>query len=327
MKTLAYYTAQLLENHACVIIPGIGGFVTRHQKAYIQGDTYYPPMRIVAFNGSLSHNDGLLCEALMSSEKISYIAATALLKRLIIEFREELNNKQQVVFGQIGTLSMNNNTICFIPYSPDFLPENLGLKPILLHKLTKTLPSTENISPVLRQENTLIIKLPTTKGNFLRYAAVFLLLFALSIFAPISDDRDVQNASFINFQESIDSYFYVKSTLKIMPAIDTVRISSEPEKNSAPIIAAQEIEEVVQKRRCHLIVASLRTEKEAQNYCETFPLKPGDTLRIISYSDSEQGVKYRVAINSYSTRSEAVLVMKNARDERLEMKNAWIWVQ
>lgn len=48
MLTLAKHIETLLVKHNCVVIPGLGGFVTQHQDAYYNEEEgcFYPPCAV-----------------------------------------------------------------------------------------------------------------------------------------------------------------------------------------------------------------------------------------------------------------------------------------
>ena len=56
------YIRELLLQHDCVILPGLGGFVANYRPATFDAfqKTAIPPSREILFNANLMHNDGLL---------------------------------------------------------------------------------------------------------------------------------------------------------------------------------------------------------------------------------------------------------------------------
>ncbi len=56
------YIRELLLQHDCVILPGLGGFVANYKPAEFDASqrTALPPSRQILFNPNLVHNDGLL---------------------------------------------------------------------------------------------------------------------------------------------------------------------------------------------------------------------------------------------------------------------------
>ena len=77
MITICEHIEYLLRNHDCVIVPGWGAFIAQYQPAsFTEDGQMLPPSRLIGFNASISHQDGLLASSVMRREKISYDAAS-----------------------------------------------------------------------------------------------------------------------------------------------------------------------------------------------------------------------------------------------------------
>lgn len=76
---IAHYIADLLFEHECVVIPGLGGFITKDHPASIHPlkHQFKPPSREIVFNPHLRTNDGLLLSLIAQSENLSYQDAKA----------------------------------------------------------------------------------------------------------------------------------------------------------------------------------------------------------------------------------------------------------
>ena len=68
------YIAQLLYRYQCVTVPGFGAFLTEIQSAQLteSSHSFFPPKKIISFNGQLQNNDGLLANHIAQAEKTSY---------------------------------------------------------------------------------------------------------------------------------------------------------------------------------------------------------------------------------------------------------------
>ena len=66
------HIADLLYNHECVIVPGLGGFIKAYHPARIVHATheFRPPAGTVAFNAGLAGNDGQLANYIASTKHI-----------------------------------------------------------------------------------------------------------------------------------------------------------------------------------------------------------------------------------------------------------------
>ena len=74
MIELSRHIEALLLEHDCVIVPGLGGFVTQYVPACRLPDEvlFLPPHRTVGFNAELTLNDGLLVQSYMQAYDTSY---------------------------------------------------------------------------------------------------------------------------------------------------------------------------------------------------------------------------------------------------------------
>ena len=112
MKNLAQYIEELIIQHECVIVPGLGGFVTYRDKASIRNNRLYAPSQKVRFNHLLTYQDGLLAEAYMQDRHINYTTALEAIKADVEQITTSLNLGNTFILGRIGDLSLStNNTI------------------------------------------------------------------------------------------------------------------------------------------------------------------------------------------------------------------------
>ncbi|NLA24721.1 MAG: hypothetical protein GX879_07120, partial [Bacteroidales bacterium] len=120
----------LLYYHDCVILPEFGGFVVNYQEAQIdfQQQKLSPPARVLAFNQSLTINDGLLINAVSQLEKISYEEAANAVSEYVKQLQNELKNNSALNIENIGKFSFTNNIIEFHPTgNHNFLLGSYGL--------------------------------------------------------------------------------------------------------------------------------------------------------------------------------------------------------
>ena len=97
---IAEYISKLLYQNDCVIIPGMGGFVTNYTSAKIHpiNHTFYPPSKSILFNAKLLNDDGLLINAISIGEKISYSEAKNEVAFFVNRFRHILNEGNRFNF-------------------------------------------------------------------------------------------------------------------------------------------------------------------------------------------------------------------------------------
>jgi cell division septation protein DedD len=92
MKHAADYISLLLYTHECVVLPGMGGFVTRNVPARIDRKTNvaYPPGKEVFFNRNLQRNDGLLAHEICLHEGVGFNEAMARLRLWVNDLQQQL---------------------------------------------------------------------------------------------------------------------------------------------------------------------------------------------------------------------------------------------
>lgn len=128
---IAGYIGDLLYEYECVVIPGLGGFLTRDHPAYIHPIKHYfkPPHREIVFNPMLRTNDGLLLNYIARSEKLAYHDAKSRLDRFVVKCLEVLNEGKKINFRNIGNIQYNKEKqIIFEPdTNQNYLSESFGL--------------------------------------------------------------------------------------------------------------------------------------------------------------------------------------------------------
>lgn len=108
MQELILHIDYLLRHHDCVIVPGIGAFIASVRGASIGADgSICPPARILVFNPTVNHNDGLLSASYARRMLCGASEASAALARDIEQLRATLESGASVAIGKHGTLSMD----------------------------------------------------------------------------------------------------------------------------------------------------------------------------------------------------------------------------
>jgi len=98
--------ARLLEEHDCVILPGLGGFIGNYAPARIDpvSHTFVPPSKKVLFNINLKQNDGLLCNRIVTNESVSYADALVLVNEMVTNIRHHLKSGKSFILPEVGRL-------------------------------------------------------------------------------------------------------------------------------------------------------------------------------------------------------------------------------
>lgn len=117
--------------HDCVIVPGLGGFVTHYVSARrVPGEQLFlPPYRSVGFNARLTVNDGLLVQSYMQTYDTTYPETVRLIEDEVTRLKEQLQTEGEYELSGIGRLTLGiGGSYEFIPCEAGVLsPELYGL--------------------------------------------------------------------------------------------------------------------------------------------------------------------------------------------------------
>lgn len=131
----------LLLSNDCVMVPGLGGFMTHHVcSSYSEKDhQLIPPLRTLGFNPKLKANDNLLAQSYVEAFDISYPEAMQRIEDEVGELRERLNNDGKYILDDIGTLTLNDEgNIEFVPVKAGLLtPELYALDAVSVKMLSE----------------------------------------------------------------------------------------------------------------------------------------------------------------------------------------------
>lgn len=103
---IAKYIGDLLYDYECVVIPGLGGFITDDKPATINEVTYSfsPPFRKIHFNVYLRTNDGLLVNHIAQQEQIGYKTAKQKVDQFVFQCHNALETGRKIKFQNVGSL-------------------------------------------------------------------------------------------------------------------------------------------------------------------------------------------------------------------------------
>ena len=312
MKNLAQHIESLLIQHECVIVPGLGGFVTYRDKASIRNNQLYAPAQRVRFNHLLTYHDGLLAESYMQDRHISYTTALAAIKADVEQITTSLNLGNTFILGRIGVLSLSaDNTIVCKNTDCNFLPENIGL-PIVNLKQLATKSSNDN---------TITFNIPRASSNVVRYAAILIIAFIFSLLIPTPVTDTTHEASF--YKQITDYRLQITDSINTIGAIDTIASmntintvnTTKPQKTLNSQLSTL-------NSRYHLIIASLTSREDAEEYIAHHTYFDHHQLQII-----ESKGKFRISAAGFNKYKDALQYMDSIRNEVPIAKNAWIMCQ
>jgi hypothetical protein len=141
MNQTGKYISELLLEHDCVVVPGLGGFVANYAPAQINGSrhTIFPPYKKIVFNRKLKNNDGLLAEYISAVENKSFTEATNSLNLFAENVIQRLNKGETILIESVGSLAMGaeNNILFEANTNSNLLLSSFGLDSIQALPVTR----------------------------------------------------------------------------------------------------------------------------------------------------------------------------------------------
>ncbi|MDO4980714.1 MAG: SPOR domain-containing protein [Prevotellaceae bacterium] len=171
MKQLERHIEILLLSNDCVMVPGLGGFMTHHVcSTYNENDhQMFPPLRTLGFNPKLKANDNLLAQSYVEAFDISYPEAMQRIEDEVGELLERLNNDGSYMLNDIGTLTINDEgNIEFAPVKAGLLtPELYALDSVSVKMLSElpTIKATNAKDNVTEEAKAQVIDINAKPNN------------------------------------------------------------------------------------------------------------------------------------------------------------------
>ena len=306
---LVQYTKELLYQYECVIIPGLGAFLTQPVAVRIDREKgiFFPPGKVLSFNGLLTHNDGLLANYIAMRKSISYENALQEINEEIVKLRANLDLQNPVILSGIGELILNSEQkIGFIPFDQiNFDKNSIGLnsfskKPLSEKSTTESITKKTIVMEDTNNED--LAFTPETKKQkpaYLKYAAVGVLaigLVAVSYFLGNQYLTDERLKSTELSQEKIKTNVQEASfDLGEIAALELNVIAEDVEDES--------VSEIVTGDFFSVIAGSFREESNALKMLDKLKEEGFDEATLAK--QSPDGL-YRVAYGRFETKRKAM---------------------
>lgn len=348
MIELSRHIESLMLKHDCVIVPGLGGFVTQYVPArHVNGENVFlPPYRSVGFNQQLTLNDGLLVQSYMQVYDTSYTETLKLINDAVQQLKSKLVHDGEYELVGIGRLTLDMGGIYnFIPNEAGVLsPELYGLDtvevPMLANGDGTARPTERNTVSnkkinIKRTDKHYTLSINREIVNYVA-AAVVALFFYFIWATPISDNvpDEKQTASFV-YEQLFDKATQPKQqpqpiakaeavknepTAEAMAGnVETTPTTAQPtEQTTVTSENKEEKDEQNKKTGYTLVLASAITKENAASFSEK--LKTNGMKEARPY---QRGRMTRVVYGSYPTEQAAQQALARMR-ERKEFADAWV---
>ena len=147
---------ELLFQHDCVIVPGLGAFIANYQpsKVKLYESKIYPPCKAIAFNRSLKNNDGLLIAYAARKENSTYKQAEEKVNTFVQSCLTGLEKNQSFLFKDIGRLFYDSNqNLLFEPAETvNYLIQTNSLPALEIAPIERLKTSIEDLRPKIEND-------------------------------------------------------------------------------------------------------------------------------------------------------------------------------
>lgn len=267
MENITHHITSLLFDHDCVVLPGLGGFVTSYHTAQVNATThlFYPPSKTILFNKNLINNDGLLIHKVANEEAITYFEASTLVTEYVNNVKNGLLQQRRFELKGLGViyLDVEQNTQFIQDKNHNYLQEAFGLpifkvKPLAQQSAVIT-PIKETKTfidrPAIEQQKEIAITPVQSKTAFKKYRAALITvpaiaLIGLLIWLPFKNGNQDLNTSGFNI-------FSSSSTIK--PIVNTTsenkyeqRVALAEAKVKSSQIAIDSLKQIIQQQKVAL---------------------------------------------------------------------------
>jgi hypothetical protein len=297
---LSKFISELLLEHDCVTVPGLGSFLGNFKSAHydLENEKFYPPSKQISFNSQIKANDGLLAKFISEKSGLNYDDSLKEIHQEVLKITLNLK-KESVLLKDIGELNLNKEeNIVFNPLqTKNFLKDSFGLSPIFIKELTQE--KSLNEKEIVLKPKVRSIK----RSKFYQTAAVWacLIFGASSIYYNVNNDlleqklayeQDLRQESFSKVQKAVFD-------LGSLPSL-TINVKR-------------------QASQFYVIAGAFRITKNAENLVSSLKMKGYDS-RILPLN--EKGLT-PVAFEGFSQRKAAITSLREIQAK--ENKNAWIF--
>ncbi len=340
MFELAKHIESLLLKNDCVVVPRLGGFVTRYVPArwVAEENLFLPPYRSVGFNAQLTINDGLLVQSYMQANDTSYPDTLKLVDRDVTQVKEMLQREGEFVFDGIGKLLLRlDGHYDFVPLEAGVIsPELYGLDAFTIVPCTNA-PTATTVPTRLLRRSIPVLKAARQKSrmasNRVRraamqtaVAAVTTLLFYFMWSAPLGDTTVAsgnqasvaENLIFSDAKPPTPHRGVAQKPLTVQAAPTEKPAQSPTAETVTPQPVETDPSTPVIKEGYALVLASSITMKNAKTYTEQ--------LKADGYKDAfvyRKNKMVRVLYGHYTDEATAYARLNEFRS-RHEFADAWV---
>ena len=326
------YIRELLLQHDCVILPGLGGFVANYKPAEFDGSqkTVLPPSRQILFNPNLIHNDGLLFAHISKETDYGYKEVQAMAEVYFKTIKYEVGKGLKFTIEDLGYFFINKaRKIEFAHESTDnLLLASYGLSYLNYKEFDRVPGRSAKIYQAVDDTNPLVRQRRIRRWIYTGAAAC---LLASMILIPVKMGYLNLSGFDLSPVDSFRKEQPVQELLVSPPDTDTQL--AEPEAGSTESEAGSIQSETgsvepeadipaktyfISETSYHIIVGSFKGIDNARHLKQKM-VDEGYEAEILTGENSF----YRVSAKHYPLKEDAVNALASIRDQQA-YKSAWI---
>lgn len=322
----------LLFDHDCVIVMGLGGFIAHYHPASINESLRFitPPSKRIAFNTALRNNDGLLAHHITYKDKLTYAQACAAVTEYANLIKSELDRGGKHKIDKVGVLfnDQNGNTQFLPDTSTNFLPDSFGLpvvQAVPLAGVTEVaMTGTDAEEPVLvdfQEDPADSDEKPVRRLRIMEMIPAAAILALLIMAPPIIDRFNSHMGSLVPFTR-IDEL--VKGESVVIPAMPEIEIlqpvaqSEQPAVTPAdtPINTQPEFPAAAEETSTqteNMVTEQVVVEQPVAVAPEVITPAPK-----VKESTRSSNASFHVIVGSYKNRSNAKRMMRELRSQGIQ---------
>ena len=315
MRNISTYIEYTLMTRHYVFVPGIGGFLLRDIDASYVNGKYTPSHRQVHFNRFLTNDDGMLANAYMEAEGISYDEAMAQIRIEVAQIKSAIEREKSCQLGNLGVLSYDSDRHLVVKNPKHFPldPDCYGLKPLNNRPWSDAVSYTDrdnNTNTIIRQ-NSEVVSIP--KYWIRRAVAVILIILCVFTNMMLPSDKDARQTNIASMINTDILFGNATPNLTIQQDAwdEEVAIANrQPEEAAVKPVTAEKL--------FFVIIASCSTRQDAERALNRKINEGYKNVGIL-----EKDGRFRLYLKSFTVRAEGESFLDEVRVST-PFQTAWL---
>lgn len=337
MYSFSTYIEYTLMTRHYAYVPGIGGFLLREIDASYKNHIYTPSHYEVHLNRFLTKNDGMLANAYMEANNLSFEQATSQIQFEVANIKNQLGRNNSYKLGNLGTLTYDSDHHLTLKNAKQipFDTESYGLNALEI-KTWKEIEEDRNKSFGSKKDTAEVVSIPTYWVK--RVAAVVALLLCFLVdnnfdkksniyeYASLFDSEIVLDKLCPNTPtaQNWDELWETELTLSEVEANTPKEIIEETPKEEIVTeepkveIAAQTLNTTTPSKLYYIIIGSCTSSTEAEHFVKKRNSEGYENVGIL-----EKDGRFRLYLKTFTDRAEGEKYLEEVRTTT-PFQKAWL---